>query len=413
MAEGAERMATLDETELPRLDVDGDDFRADANAALRAARQRGPFAISRRGIEVLAHADVLSLLSDPRLRTQDADVYRQYGAGERLLAFASEGLLSSMQDEKHTRIRRVFTSAFRIRHIESQRPMIRATAAALADHLPTEGVVDFVDAFSKPFPMEVLCRLLGIPLDDMGEFTAAATQLHLLAQTPLAPGFPAVEVALGELWDYCLDLVRLRRRVPANDTISALIEAQETEGRITDEELVWNLANLIFAGQDTTRYQLASALRAVVSAPGLWKTLREDATMVPSAAEEALRYTPVVNFVVRIPVEDFEFGGVRMAAGRRVILNFQAASRDPSRFDEPDAFTPRPPGRHPESFDVPFGYGMHFCVGAALARAEMQEALGVLVQRLSSVRLAGDPQMTHPAAMLHGPETLPIEFVTG
>jgi cytochrome P450 family 103 len=400
----------LEESELPRLDVDSAEFTANPHTAFRAARSHGAFAASRRGVEVLAHADVMKLLIDERLTTQDTKVWQKYGAQEMLLAFVENGLLTAMQGDRHDRIRRVFLAAFRARHIEGQRDLMETTARTLADQLPASGHADFVAAFSSPFPMQVLCEIIGIPTEDIDRFSASATQLHLLAQSPLEPGFPAIETALTELWDYSIGLVEARRREPQQDAISALIQVQETEGRVSDAELVWNIVNLIFAGQDTTRYQLASSLRAIIEVPGLWQRMHDDPSLIPSVAEETLRVYPVVNFVVRIPQEDIIHNGVRLAAGRRVILNFQAASRDPDRFSSPDEFTPRPVGRHEHSFDVPFGLGMHYCLGAALAKAEIQEALKVLVERLETVELDGEPHMTAPTGMLFGPETMPIRY---
>lgn len=119
---------------------------------------------------------------------------------------------------------------------------------------------------------------------------------------------------------------------------------------------------------------------------------------------------PVVNFIVRVAQEDFDYGGVQIGSGRRVILNVQAASRDPEHFSAPETFCPRDTGRHDESFDVPFGLGNHYCLGAGLARAEIEEALDVLSQHLTDVRVVGTPVMTEPAGMLHGPEELAISY---
>lgn len=398
----------LREQDLPELDVLGTDFARDPQATIARVRATSRFARSRRGIEVLTHRDVMTLLRDDRLITQTHSTYESYGAGEKLREFAKNGLLSAMQGERHDRIRRVFLAAFRARHIEEERALMREVAGRLAGDLATGDPVDLVAAFTSPYPMEVLCRILGIPPADIPEFTAAATELHLLAQVPLAPGFPRVETALQTLWDYCTELVARRRADPRPDAISALIEVQEVEGRITDAELVWNIANLIFAGQDTTRYQLASTVRAVLEVPDLWNRLADEPGLVTAAAEETLRWYPVVNFVVRIPTVDMVHEGVEMRAGRRVILNFQAASRDPDRFVDPDTFTPRAPGRHPRSFDAPFGFGMHFCLGAALARTEIQEALSVLTSRITEVALVEDPVMTAAAGMLHGPEVMRV-----
>jgi cytochrome P450 len=407
----AQPSASLTEADLPFLDVDSAPFRADPNAALRAARAAGPFHFSRRGIEVFAHDDVRALLTDPRLESQDAAVYRRYGAQPLLSSFAEHGLLVALRGEKHERIRRVFVAAFRARMVDGHRAMMREVAGELVAKLPPgDTVVDFVAAFSNPYPMQVLCRVIGIPVDDIAAFSAAATKLHLLAATPIEPGFAEIETALQTLRDYCLNLVADRTAQPRDDVISGLIAAQVSAGRITDDELAWNVANLIFAGQDTTRYQLASALRAVAAEPGYWERMSTDRDLVEQITEEVLRIEPVVNFIVRVAQQDFDYRGVHVAAGRRVILNVQAASRDPEQFTAPDSFCPRATGRHDESFDVAFGLGDHYCLGAGLARAEIEEALDVLSRHLTDVQIAGAPVQTAPAAMLHGPETLPISY---
>jgi cytochrome P450 len=405
----------LREAELPHLDVDSGLFRTDTRAALRAAREVGPFHRSRRGIEVLRHEDVEKLLTDRRLETQDAHVYRKYGAQPMLSSFAEHGLLVALHGEKHDRIRRVFLGSFRARMVQEARPMMREVAEGLIDLLPADGsATDFVQAFSSPYPMQVLCRLIGIPVADIPAFTAAATKLHLLAATPIEPGFAEIDQALTTLREYSLALVEARTREPEDDIISGLARAQVSEGKISDDELAWNVANLIFAGQDTTRYQLASALRAVLARDGLWEQMYQEPSIVADVAEETLRVEPVVNFVVRIAQEDFDFGGpedgIHIEKGRRVILNVQSASRDPGHFSHPDMFCPRPAGRHAESFDVPFGLGDHYCLGAGLARAEIQVALGVLSQRLAGIAVHGSPAMTAPTAMLYGPEQLMITY---
>jgi cytochrome P450 len=281
---------------------------------------------------------------------------------------------------------------------------MHSVAGDLIDAFP-DLECEFVRQFSSPFPMHVLCGLLGIPPQDIGMFTDAATELHLLAAVPLAPHFDAIDAALRGLADYVSELVSQRARTPADDVISSLIAVQETEGALTADELSWSLVNLIFAGQDTTRYQLASAVWDL-TVSGTWPQLNADPTLVPDAIDEALRSRPVTRFVVRIPSEPVVVHGVRVEAGRRIILNLLAASHDPGRFEHPDEVRLGRPAR----FEVPFGWGMHHCLGAALARTEMEAALTVLSQRFVAVELTADPEVTSPAAMLHGPETLPLRF---
>jgi cytochrome P450 len=402
----AEVAARLEEEDLPEIDVLGEAFQNDAVAVLQEFQARGPLARSRRGIEVLDYDTVAALVSDDRLDSQDASVYARMGGPSSLLEFAEDGLLVAMSGDKHRRIRRVFSAAFRVRHVESQRGLMRAAAQDLVATWGSESC-EFVGEFSNPFPMHVLCRLLGVPVADIPQFTAAATELHLLAAVPLAPGFARIDAALRALSDYVVDLVRRRRDEPRDDIISSLIAVQESEGRLTDSELAWNLVNLIFAGQDTTRYQLASVVRAVVQAPDAWERVAADPDLIPAAVEEGLRLHPVTRFIVRIPRDELAIGDLHVQPGRRVILNLLAASRDPSRFDRADEFVL--PRAEPH-FDVPFGWGMHHCLGATLAQVEMEEALRVLTEAYRDIRVADIPAITPPAGMLHGPERMLLEF---
>jgi cytochrome P450 len=403
----ADVTARLQEEDLPEIDVLGQAFHDDALAVLRKARAQGTLARSRRGVEVLDYDTVAALVSDDRLDSQNAGVYARMGGPRSLLEFAEDGLLVGMCGEKHRRIRRVFSAAFRVRHVQSQRPLMREAAADLAAAWASDSC-EFVRDFSSPFPMHVLCRLLGVPVEDIPLFTAAATELHLLAAVPLAPGFPRIDAALQTLSEYITGLVRRRRDEPRDDIVTSLITVQESEGRLTDSELAWNLVNLIFAGQDTTRYQLASVVRAVAQAPGAWERLAAEPELIPAAVEEALRLYPVTRFIVRIPRDDLIIGDLRVRRGRRVILNLLAASRDPSRFERPDEFLLPRPEPH---FSVPFGWGMHHCLGATLAEVEMEEALRLLIESYQDVRVIGIPAMTPPAGMLHGPESMLLQFV--
>ena len=392
------------ESDLPFVAVPGADFDVDPLGALRAAADGGPICRSPRGVEVLDYPTVAALITDPRLDSQDASVYARMGGPQSLLDFADHGLLVAMRGDKHRRIRRVLSAGFRVRQVLERHDSMRDQAAELAQQW-TDGQCEFVGEFSSPYPMRVLCALLGIPAGDIGIFTAAATELHLLAAVPLAPHFPRIESALHELVSYVTGLLAVRQRHPEDDLISSLIAAQRTEGSVSNEELAWSLVNLIFAGQDTTRYQLASAVFELIEHQE-WARLRQDPALVPAAVDEALRLRPVTRFVVRIPREPIVIHGVTVQSGRRVILNLLAASHDPDRFDEPDRFRLD----RAEHFELPFGWGPHHCLGAALARSEMEAALAVLTASFADVALTHQPQLTPPGGMLHGPETLALSF---
>ena len=355
---------------------------------------------------MLRYADAAALVTDARLVTQDAAAYRRMGAPVSLVTFADEGLLVAMSGDKHSRIRRVFSAAFRVTTIESARSRIRAIASDLVASLPPGGS-DLVREFTNPYPMRVLCTLLGVPLDDVALFEQAASDLHLLAAIPLDPGFPLVDRALRDLTDYIGGLVALRQSHPTDDVISSLIAAQETHGRLSENELIYNLVNLIFAGQVTTRYQLASTIRAMVEVPGLWEQVADDPETAQAVVEEALRFYPVTRFLIRLPQEDLTIGNLRVRKGRRVVLNLLAASRDPDRFPQPDRFILRPQG---ERFEIPFGWGMHHCLGAALVRVEIQEAIRVMTAALTDVSIGQPMDFTPPGDMLYGPEHMGFHY---
>jgi cytochrome P450 len=371
---------------------------------LSAAAEGGSICRSKRGVEVLDYDTVAALVGDPCLDSQDASVYERMGGPPSLLRFADQGLLVAMRGEQHRRLKQVLKAGFRVRHVADQQGAMRDLASELADQ-SLDGPCDFVAAFSSPFPMQVLCQLIGIPAEDVGLFSAAATELHLLAAVPLDPHFPRIEAALRTLADYTGQLIDTRRRHPEDDIITSLIEVQQTAGKLSDEELAWSLVNIIFAGQDTTRYQLASAVYELIQ-HGSWGQLHRTPKLVPAAVDEALRIRPVTRFVVRIPHEPVLIHDVRVETGRRVILNLMAASADESRFERPQEFRMD----RPQRYALPFGWGFHHCLGATLARSEMEAALTVLASKFAEVDLDGQPEFTAPTGMLHGPETLPLRF---
>lgn len=392
------------EAELSLADLSVIKGDAQLRDVLCAAAMGGPICRSRRGVEVLDYGTVAALIGDARLDSQDASVYERMGGPPSLLRFADQGLLVAMRGEQHRRLKQVLKAGFRVRHVAEQQDSMRELASTLAAQSLDEPC-DFVAAFSSPFPMRVLCQLIGIPAEDVPLFSAAATELHLLAAVPLDPHFPRIESALRTLGDYVTELIGTRRRHPEDDIITSLIEVQQTEGRLSDEELAWSLVNIIFAGQDTTRYQFASAIYELIQ-HGLWGTLHEKPELVPAAVDEALRIRPVTRFVVRIPHEPVVIHDVRVEPGRRVILNLMAASVDESRFESPHEFLLD----RPQRYSLPFGWGFHHCLGATLARSEMEAALAVLASTYSQVELEGYPEFTAPTGMLHGPEKLPLRF---
>jgi len=401
---------SVEDVPLPEIDVLGEAFAADPLGVLADARRRGDgLARSHRGVEVLSYDRVAAQLHDDRFHTVDARHFKQKGGPDSLLRFAEDGLLLSMDKPRHDRVRRILARAFTLRRVDEQREVMREVATRWIDRFAATGRCDLVDDFTQHYPMEVLCRLIGVPPADIPRFVDAAHDLHLLAAVPMAPGFERIDRALATLEAYVLDIVERRRQQPEADVLTGLLEAQALEGHLTESELVGNVVNLLFAGAGTTRYQLASAVRDLV-VHGWWERLAAEPDLVPAALEEAMRFAPVTQFVVRIPDDDVEVEGLRYLARRRVILNLLAASRDPAMFPEPDRFDPL--RDNVARSRLPFGWGTHHCLGHALARAAMREALLLLTARFTDVRIDGDVELAPAAAMLRGPEHLPLAFVT-
>jgi cytochrome P450 len=297
--------------------------------------------------------------------------------------------------------------AFSFRNIEQQRAQARETAERMLEEWIGDGRVELIGQLTEYYPIRVMSRMIGIPQEDITGFANAAHELHLLAAVPMAPGFSRLEVALGELTGYVRGLIKQRRAQPQEDDfISTLLAAQADEQRISEDELVGNLVNLVFAGMGTTTRQLASAVHDIVT-NRMWEHLYEHPEDLAAMLNECLRFSPVTQFVVRIAQEDAGLGGLVYPRGTRIILNLLAASRDPAKFPDPDRFDI---SRVYDTSRLPFGWGVHRCLGQPLARLLIEEGLKLMTARMTDVAVVSRERGPHPAEMLSGPEALTLTF---
>jgi cytochrome P450 len=329
-----------------------------------------------------------------------------------MASFVRDGLLLDMERERHARVRRVMGRAFALRRIDERRDLMGAIAEELFDSFAGQGVssgeCDFLADFSHKYSIAVLCTLLGVDKEDIPIFSAATTELRLMSSFPLAPALPRIDAALTTLWNYSQDLVERRSCHPRGDFVSGLVEAQRVEGVLSEPELLWGIANLLFAGHDTTRGQLANAMRALAENPRAWQELRAAPETALRMLHESIRYYPIVQGLRRVPQEDLTIDGASIPAGSTVVLNTLAISRDPKRFAAPGVFDP---ARAIDSYAIAFGLGVHHCIGHMLAKAEMTEALTFLSRRIASFEIAGPYQRAPASGMLGGVDSLPIRFV--
>ncbi|WCN79584.1 cytochrome P450 [Micromonospora sp. LH3U1] len=294
------------------------------------------------------------------------------------------GMLT-MDPPDHTRLRRLVAKAFTARRVEALRPRTQEIADALVDDMVRLGPpADLVEHVATPLPIQVICELLGVPYADRDRFHTWSEAIVSTTSLPLE----MIQEYLNNLWGYIGDLVAERRREPGiDDLLGALVRARdENEDRLSETELVELAGGLLAAGHETTVTQIPNFIYVLLHNPDQLARLRADPSLVPAAVEELLRYVPlgVGSSFARYAKEDVEVGGVLVRAGEPVLGSLSSANRDGTVFADPD----RLDLEREQNPHLGFGHGVHHCVGAQLARMELQVAVATLVTRLPGLRLA-------------------------
>ena len=363
-----------------RVDPTSLEYWQDTHGILAPLRELWPVVRSTAGdFEVLRHEHVEALLRDPRTKQALYAMLENQGIDRGPLHGWWQHLINALDPPEHTRLRGLVGRAFTPRQVGELRPKIRAMANRLIDQAADAGEVDLVASFCHSLPLEILCEMVGIEAEDRAVFERW-TDIVSSAFSAVIPleSRAKIEQAIVEFDGAASDLIERRRRGRANDTLlDSLIAVEEAGERLTNVELRALILNLLFAGHDTTKSLLANALWTLVSHPDELAKLRADPSLVASAVEEIARYETPIPSIPRIATEDLEIAGVAIPAGSYVALSIPSANRDPRRFADPDRFdVTRNDSRH-----FTFGHGVHHCVGAAIARAAIQEGLAALLER--------------------------------
>jgi cytochrome P450 len=304
----------------------------------------------------------------------------------------------------HRRLRGVVNPAFTPRAVERWRPAMRAFLEQLYGDLGGATRTDAVEAFAKPYPSRVIATVMGAPIEDAGRLWDWSRWIQRQFGMRVLEEREQIEQAVVEFYAYAGELLGSRRVDPGDDLISTLIAAEEQGEKLSDVELLNLVLNVLVGGVDTTQSQLAHALRLFAEHPEQWELLGGNPLLAPQAVEEVVRFEPITPFTARIAMEDVTYRDVTFPEGTVVLVSAFSANRDGIEDDAFDITADRE-GRKP----LTFGAGVHYCLGANLARAEMQEALAFLAPRLKDLRLDGEPEYGSIDG-IYGLDSLPIAW---
>jgi cytochrome P450 len=360
------------------------------------------------------YADVKTALQDPRVAAGHIDMSVRAMLPEALWEpldaisdFLSRWVIG-MNPPEHRRLRHLLNAGFKPRLVENLRPRVQVITDELIDAIQDPGQIEIIRDFAYPLPAMVIAELLGMPAADR-PLMQSWSQVIV---TFLTFGRPEDPVVIGdmhrtilEMSDYLRALIAERRRAPQDDMISNLVAAEEQGTVLGEDELLSTCALLLFAGHETTMNLISNGLLSLLLHPDQHRRLLDDLSLAPNAIEEFLRYDSLVPFVWRVAAVDIELGGKTIKAGDRVLPSPGAANRDPAQFPDPDRLDI---GRSNAATHLSFGHGIHFCLGAPLARLEAQIAFPTLLRRLPGLRLVSETPAWSPSIGVRRQTALPV-----
>ena len=387
------------------------EFHADPYPFYRRLREQDPVHQSPLGIWVLTrYDDALMVLRDPRFGREGlAELMEaRLGAGSVRPTNTRDMLFRDPPD--HTRLRSLVSRAFTPRVVEAMRPHIQEIVDELLDRVEGARGMDVIEDLAYPLPVRVICEMLGVPLADQDVFKEWSADIARSLDASILPATSEViargQVSGDAIREYFRSLIAVRRKEPRQDLLSALIAAEEQGDKLSEPELVATCVLLLIAGHETTVNLIGNGLLALLRHPDQMRALADDPALIQTGVEELLRFDGPVQRTGRMTLADVEIGGRPIPKGSIVAAVIGAANRDPAHFADPDRLdVTRRENRH-----IAFGFGIHFCLGAPLARIEGQVAIGTLLRRRRALKLVSDTPEWRESSVLRGLKTLPVTF---
>lgn len=398
---------SINELDIPQVDFDFVGSQAERDQLASIAQDswiaKGLFAYP-----IFNYEDCLAILRDRRWHSAAALAAIAFGVDDPRLSENRQPSILSSEGEVHTRLRRLVAPSFSPRAADHLRPFMREVMNSLIDPIIAQGHCDLAVDICEHYPIPIICELLGAPKSDWQFFSRVAEDVLRIFDANNANEIDLILAAQADLDAYVRQLISERRDSPADDLITSLIAAEEAGDKLNENELVSMVEAVIIGGTDTTRNQLGCSVALFAEHPEQWKLLAERPELAGKAVEETMRYFGAVRSTGRFASEDIEYKGILFPKGTLVVPSLVLANRDSAVFNEPNTFDiTREPAGQPQ---MTFGAGIHYCLGAALARAEQQEALPLLAQRLPNLRIIGDVIWKPSTVAIFGPENLPIAF---
>lgn len=385
--------------------------RAERQEQLRSAAKESWVARNEIGFSVLNYESVMGILRDKRWHSATGLVAQMQGIRDEDFGGRRRVSILNAEGDVHVRLRRLVAPAFSPRSADRLRPFMRDVINDLVDPIASTGEAEIVADICEPYPIPIICELLGAPKEDWQLFSRLATDILRIFSDNLIEILPTILAAQDEINAYTRGLIEQRRNVPLDDLLTDLIKSEEAGDKLTTDELEMMVEAVIVGGTDTTRNQLGLALAIFAEHPEQWEMLANDPTLAPRAVEEVMRYHGAVGGTIRFASEDIEYNGVLFPKGTFMSTSMATGNFDTSVFPTPEKFDiTREPVGQPH---LSFGAGIHYCLGASLARAELQEAFVLLAQRMPNLALNGPVEYKPTGVGIFGPASLPVRFDPG